>query len=188
MATKRFSRLRYGLTMLQNPTTGASAGDPPAGSVAAEFKEFISGEKNISYTRDAASKPGSIEKVSVLPFYFAGATGKETIVSQSARADTRTELDGVQTACNQIAADLDTHSRLANFIPAKAVVFDYSGTTTAATSQITGLRYDKRNGASYTFPYGASATEQAERNVRQDILTAVQALGTASVSFTSEKI
>lgn len=188
MATKRFSRLQYGLTMLRTPTGTGTIPDAPTGTVAKEFQDFKAGKKDINYPRAEASKPGSIKKVSILPFYFAGATGKETIVSLSQRADDKTELASVESACNHIAADYDLHGTLANFIPAKAVVFDAGSTSTTATSQITGKRYEKRAGASYTYPYGASATEQAERNVRQDILTAVQALTTASVSFSSEKI
>lgn len=188
MARKRFNRLKYGLTMLRTPNATGATPDAPTGSVAAEFQDFISKKKVLSYPRAEASKPGEILTVSVLPFYYAGAAGRETLVAQSKRADDQATMDGVQSACNQLAPDLDTHSKLADFIPAKATVFDYDATSTTETSQITGLRYEKRTGASYTFPYGASATETAERNVRQDILTAVQAIGTASVSFTSEKI
>lgn len=188
MPTKRFSRLQYGLTMLRTPTGTGTIPDAPAGTVAKEFQDFKAGKKDINYPRAEASKPGSIEKVSILPFYFAGAAGKETIVSLSKRADDKTEFDGIQTACNHITADYDLHGTLANFIPAKAVVFDAGTTSTTATSQITGKRYEKRAGASYTFPYGASATEQAERNVRQDILTVVNTLTNVSVSFSSEKI
>ena len=186
--TKRFSRLKYGLAMLRTPNGTGAIPDAPANTIAKEFQEFQAGKKKLTYPRGEDSKPGNLQKVSILPFYFAGEAGKETIVTQSLRADEAADLNAVQTACNQVAADLDTHIKLFDFIPAKAVVFDYTGATAKETSQITGVPYDKRVGKSYTFPYGASATEQAERNVRQDILSAVQALTTASVSFTSEKI
>lgn len=188
MTKKRFSRLKYALTTLRTPNSTGETPDAPAGTVAKNFQDFAGGKTKLTYPRAEGSKPGEILTVSVLPFYYAGATGRETLVAQSKRADDQATMDGVQTACNQIAADLETHSRLADFIPAKATVFDFDSTSTTETSQITGLRYEKRGGASYTFPYGASATETAERNVRQDIITAVNAIGTASVSFTSEKI
>lgn len=184
---KRFSKLKYGLTMLRSPNSTGDTPDAPAGTVAKNFQDFAAGKKKLSYPRDEASKPGELLKISVLPFYFGGAAGKETIVTQSRRGDEQGSMNGVQSACNQIAADPETHSVLRGFVPAKAVVFDFGTATTSTTSQITGIRYDKRNGNSFTFAYGASATENAEGNVRADILTAVDAIGTASVSFTSEK-
>ena len=184
---KRFSRLKYGLDMLRTPNSNNPAPDAPTGTIAKRFQDYVSKKIRPTYVRSEASKPDAILKVSVLPFYFNGVAGKETIVAQSKRADDASTLAGVQTACNQLAANFETHVVLRGFKPAQAIVFDYGTTSTSTTSQITGVRYDKRSGQSYTFPYGASATEKAESEVRKDILAAVTQIGTASVSFKSEK-
>ncbi len=184
---KRFSRLKYALTTLRTPNSTAAAPDAPTGTIAKKFQDYAAGKVKLVYPRDESSLPKEILKVSVLPFYFGGLAGNETIVAQSKRADIETTMNGVQTNCNQITVNYETHKVLRGFIPAKATVFDYGTGTTNPPSQITGVRYTKRNGASYTFPYGASATEKAEGAVRKDIAAAVVTLGTASVSFTSEK-
>jgi hypothetical protein len=184
---KRFSRLKYALQTLRTPNSTAAAPDAPTGTIARRFQDYKAGKVTVSYIREGTSKPGEILKVSILPFYFGGVAGTEAIVAQSKRADERTELDGVQTQCNQITVNAETHAKLAKFIPAKATVFDYGATTSPETSKITGIRYDKKAGNSYTFPFGASTTEKTPGEVRKGIVVAVKALGTASVSFSSEK-
>lgn len=184
---RRFKNLDYALKLLRTPTGTGTPPSAPAGSILKEYQDYASGAKAITYTRTEDSKPEAILKISVLPFFFGGVDGSEAIVSQSKRSDDNSALSGIQTACNQKAVDLDTHKTLRGFIPAKATVFDFTGGTTTPNSKITGVKYTKRTGKSYTFPYGASAAEKAEGNVRKDILTAVTAVATASVSFTSEK-
>jgi hypothetical protein len=187
MARKRFSRLNYALTTLRTPTGTGITPDAPTGTIAKKYQDFKAGKVALSYPRNEDSKPEQLLQVSVLPFFFGGADGTEAIVKMSKRADDNETLSGVQSACNQIAVNLDTHAKLANFRPAKATVFDFGSTETTETSQITGVQYKKKTGKSYTFPYGASATEKAEGKVRKDIAVAVKALTTASVSFSSEK-
>jgi hypothetical protein len=184
---KRFSRLKYALEALKVPNSTTEPPDAPSGTVARKFQLFKAGKVNLKYPRNDGSKPEQLLEVSVLPFYFGGAAGTEAIVKQSKRADTEGTLGGVQTACNQITVNQETHAPLAKFQPAKATVFDFTGAKTPATSQITGLKYDKRTGKSFTFPYGASATEKTAAAVEKTILAAVKALATASVSFKSEK-
>ena len=156
---KRFSRLQYALQALRTPNSAAAAPDAPAGTIARRFQDYKAGKVTVSYTRTAESKPGEILKVSILPFYFGGVAGSEAIVAQSKRADDKSELDGVQTQCNQITVNAEIHAKLAKFIPAKATVFDYGATTTPETSKITGISYDKKVGNSYTFPFGAGTAE-----------------------------
>jgi hypothetical protein len=184
---KRFSRLKYGLNMLRTPNSGAAAVDAPTGTVARKFQDYKAGKVKLTYVRDAASKPGEILRVSVLPFHFGGVANSEIIVAQSKRADVKAELAGVQTACNLITVNYQLHAKGGKFRPAKATVFDFGTTSTAELSQITGIRYSKKAGNSYTFPYGASLAEKAESEVRKGIIAAVDALGTSSVSFSSEK-
>ncbi|NJK58733.1 MAG: hypothetical protein HC939_23515 [Pleurocapsa sp. SU_5_0] len=184
---KRFSRLKYALETLRTPNSTAAAPDAPAGTVARKFQDYKGGKVKLTYTRSADSKPGQIQKVSILPFYFGGAENSEAIVAQSARAILNSDLSAVRTQCNQKVANFETDAKLSRFIPAKATVFDYGTATTSETSQITGIRYDKKTGNSYTYPFGASATEKTPGEVRKGILAAVTALGTASVSFSDER-
>jgi hypothetical protein len=184
---KRFSRLKYALQALRPPNSEAEPPDAPAGSVARKFQLFKAGKVDLKYPRDEGSRPEQLKEVSILPFYFGGAVGTEAIVKQSKRADEAESMGSIQTACNQITVDLLTHGTLAKFQPAKATVFDVGAGTKPAKSQITGIDYKKRNGKSYTFPYGASTTEKTPAAVEKTILTAVKALKTASVSFKSEK-
>lgn len=180
--------MKRALELLRTPNSNTPAPDAPQGSILKNFQDFNSKKTIVSYPRSEDSKPGSIEKVSVLPFYFGGADDKQTLVPFSQRVDDESSLDGVQSACNHVQADVENHLELRGFIPAKATVTVLSGTTSQETSKITGIRYQKRNGKSYTLPYGASNAEKAEGNVRADIVAAVNALGNAAISFTSEKI
>ena len=184
---KRFKRLDYTLKALRAPNSTAAAPDAPAGTIAKNYQDFAAGKKNLSYPRDEASKPGSLLEVSIRPFFFGGADGSETIVTQSKRADDEGTLDAIQTACNQVTVDIEAHQERKRFFPAQAIVTVVGASETTKTSQITGIQYSKKASASYTFPYGASATEKAEGNVRKEILTAAKALVTASVSFSTEK-
>ena len=185
---KRFNRLDYALKSLRTPTGTGTTPDAPTGSILANYQEVASGKKTLSYPRAEASKPGNILQVSVLPFFFGGTTGSEAIVSFSKRVSDETTLDTVESACNHIVVDVDAHQEVKGFFPAQATVAVFDGTDSNKTSQITGVPYNSKDRKSYTFPYGASATEKAEGNVRKDILTAVNALANASVSFSSEKV
>jgi len=53
------------------------------------------------------------------------------------------------------------------------VVFIPSGAGVVATSQITGLRYLKRNGTSYTHPFGGSSATDKEIDAFNAIAAAV---------------
>lgn len=186
---KRFKNLKYALKTLRAPNSTQPVPDAPSGSIAREFQDYQAGKRVIEYTRAEDSKPEQILTVSILPFYYAGEAGKETLVPFSKRTSDRSDLNPIKTACNHVVASVDTHLNLNNFIPAKAVVTVYSGTETQAASQITGVRYQKKGAKSYTFPYGASTGSAAERDIRNDILLAVDALQSdTSVSFSSEKI
>lgn len=185
--TKRFSRLQYALTTLRTPTGIGVIPDAPTGTIAKKFQDYKAGKVKLNYTRDDGSKPIAILKVSILPFYFGGVAGTEAIVAQSKRADDKTELDGIQTQCNQITVNFETHTKLSKFIPAKVTVFDFGTGTKSEPSQITGVRYTTKAGNSYTFPFGASTTEKTPGEVRKGIIAAVNTLGTASVSFSDER-
>jgi hypothetical protein len=78
---KRFARLKYALSTLRTPLGTGVIPDAPTGTIARKFQDYQAGKVKLNYTRDAASKPGEILKVSILPFYFGGVAGTEAIRS-----------------------------------------------------------------------------------------------------------
>ena len=131
-----------------------------------------------------------ILKVSVNPFGYPTAEGNLAIVPISQRASLSTVGTAIRTAAN-IDDETEVGAQtLSGFIPAKATIFAGTGATTevADGSKITGLRYDKRNGASYTIPYGASVARPKEVEVRAAIKAALVASPNATVSFKSERL
>jgi len=185
---KRFSRLKYALKTLRTPAGDGAIPDAPAGTLLAKFQAYEKGETVVKYPRSADSKPESLLQASVLPFYFGGVATSGTIVKLSKRSSEATAVDAVQALCNLLPVDAEEHRYERGFVPAKAVVFVSTGTNTVDASKITGVPYSKRGGKSYTLPYGASAAETKESQVRKDILTAVAGITDASVSFRSERI
>lgn len=184
---QRYRQLRNALRTLRTPNSDGAVPQAPSGSILRNFQEVISGERVVSYTRSEASRQGSIEQISVFPFYAGGLANTEVLVGISRRANEETRVSGVRTACNHQAPDLDTHDVINNFQPAKAVVSIAGATSTERTSQITGERYQDDNSESYTLPYGATASEQFEGVVRATILVAVNGINNASVSFRPER-
>lgn len=154
-----------------------------------EYNEFLTRQKKLVYPRAAESNPDNLLVVSVNPFGFAVDPANEVFVDLSQRVDQFSTLNTVKTACNISNPAGGSARRLTAFRPAKATVFYQTtvGSTSPATSQITSIPYQKRNGDSYTYPYGAAGTER-ENDTRTDILTAANAIAGASVSFRSEKL
>ena len=187
--TKRFKSYKKALELLRNPTTGASAGNPPTGSILEKYKQWRGGEVQVSYPRSQESKQISILDVSIHPFGLSPTATNLAIVGFSQRVSSATgNLANIKTACNHSPVDLDAHAKRVNFRPAKAIVFvpEATQSTTEVASQITGVRYDPREGASYTFPYGQKTGATTEGEVRTDIQTAVATIAGATVSYKSE--
>ena len=67
--TKRFSRLDYALKSLRTPNSNNIAPDAPSGSILANYQQVAAGKKVLSYPRAEASNPGSLNKVSIRPFF-----------------------------------------------------------------------------------------------------------------------
>jgi hypothetical protein len=106
---KRFKNLEYALKLLRTSNTTTAAPLAPDGSHLRQYQEFASKQRTVTYTRDSSSNPEAIIKVAILPFFFGGDDTKGTLVAQSKRADDASTMSGVQTACNQITANPQTH-------------------------------------------------------------------------------
>jgi hypothetical protein len=108
-----------------------------------------------------------------------------TISNRSLNA---TSITSVRTAANIDLSPPPTTKRAPRgFQPAKAIVF-VAGVQSDVkeTSQITGLKYNPRDGQTYTVPMGQKTGEIYEGAVQQSIITAVADLTDASVTFRPE--
>jgi hypothetical protein len=184
---KRFSKLQRALETLRTPTGEGVVPDAPAGTILANYQDYRKGAVVIKYPRSASSLPEELIVSTVLPFFYGGVATSGAIVKFSKRASEASAADGIQQSCNLLAVDPETHSYKRKFIPAKVTAFVGTGSETEETSKITGAKYSKRGGQSYTFPYGASVAEATESQVRKDILTGVGSAENISLSFRSEK-
>lgn len=187
--SKRFTRLEAALKYIR-PPRGTAVEDAPAGTALRLYQDWKAGKRVIEYTRDEGSNPDRILKVAVNPFGYPAADGNLAIVPISQRASLSAVGAAIQTAAN-IEENIDLGAQeLTGFIPAKATIFAGSGTTTlvANGSEITGIPYRKRNGASFTIPYGRSVGMPTEIEVRNAIKAALVASPNATVSFKSERL
>lgn len=182
---KRFSRLKYALRTIQSPT-GTSNNQPAAGSILEKFQQYQVGGADINYPRAATSKPKSLLQFAVQPFAFAVGT-TYALVPLSQRVDENTGIDAVQTACNLAPATTAGAAIFRGFIPAKVtVMIKGAQSDTQKFSQITGIPYNPVEGASYTLPYGKSATNENEMEVRNAITAAANVAW--SLNFNSERL
>ncbi|PAX60043.1 hypothetical protein [Brunnivagina elsteri] len=188
---KRFKSLNAALKYLRAPGAGGTTTTPvnaPAGSQLAEYQEYKSGKKVITYTRDAASKPGQLDEVKILPFAEAATSTDFLLVSFSKRASGQFSATGL-TALKLNHRTTGDGANAIGFTPARATVTIAATTAgTSTPSKITGRTYQKKNNNSYTFPFGqGESTLVSYKAVKADILSAVATGGTnRSVSFRTE--
>lgn len=191
MAKKRFSRLKYALKSLQSPLGGTN-NDPITGSILANYKDFRDGKKVVDYSRESTSHPGSLVDIAINPFFQDLDADKPVYSKISNRVLTLTNLNTTRAAANIITTIPPGATELKAYTPAKATVFlPATQSDTKKPSQITGVAYNPKEGASFTIPYGKKTGELYENVVRASILTAVKAISVtpkASVTFTSEKV
>lgn len=109
--------------------------------------------------------------LSLEPFGFdiAAGTGVRATTTQRSR---QVMQAGIGTRAIAPAAGA-TNQRIPGFKAAKAVLFLGTGASTVATSQITGLRYLKYGGESYSHPFGRAAAGDAEYDAFSEIQTAL---------------
>lgn len=185
---QRFKSYKRALHLIKDPNASADA-DLVIDRNSPLYLYHTKDTRNITYTRQADSKPKAILEVSVKPFGAAPDTTALAIVSFSKRVDDEESLNAVKTACNHVAVDYSAHSTRSGFKPAKAIVF-VPGTqsTTKVASKITGVYYDPREGKSFTLPYGQKTGAIYEAAVRAEIQTAIDGLSNDDVtlSFKSE--
>ncbi|MEG4634766.1 hypothetical protein QUB56_35370 [Microcoleus sp. AR_TQ3_B6] len=157
--TRRFSRLKFAVKMLQGTT-------PPAGSALANFLLYQAGNpQHIPKPGAGALEPrgGSIVR-GVSPFGKPIGTAqanseKVTITGRAFNQATAVGLDASGTTGANNLNLLETFNNSGGFEAAKIIVFvGASGSGDPTISTITKLSYKKRVGNSYTYPFGATGT------------------------------
>ena len=190
MARRRFDDLEAAIDGLRNPTTGAfNRANVPAGTVLDNYLKFKTGETVITVTRDPASLPGKLVTKQLIA--FGGAVADAPIfVPVSNRAITALGSLSVS-AIDLNLDDVDaTGQKKDGFIPAKVTVFKFGAqVATKVDSQITGRKYNPREGASYTYPFGqksgGTGADVTYRGVAAGIRASLDET-TESVSFKEE--
>lgn len=186
---KRFRALERALKYIQSPTSVTPV-DAPTGSALRLYQDWKGKKRTITYERDTNSNPDKILRVAVNPFAYEPEATNLAIVAYSQRASTAGVATSMASSGNITLEVPEGAQNLKGFRPAKATVFIGTGSTggTPEPSSITGIKYKKRPGTSYSFPYGCSSTDKRESEVRKKIRIALKTVANSSVSFTSEKI
>ncbi len=185
---RRFSRLEYARKLLKTSSTSPE-GSAPAGSFLETYQRYARGDIQITINRDADSLPGKLNRVGISAFGSPYVADQFTEVTFSNRAAQEAIISTLITASNHESVD-NAIPPDKGFIPAKFTVFITSETpsTTTETSTITGLSYQKRDGASFTVPYGQNNTNQFETQVRANIFSAFNNVSRATtITFNSEE-
>lgn len=189
---KRFKNLNAALGYLRNTGTDDDTPNPkaPEGSQLRQYQDVVSKEKTVVYgARATGSKPGEILKVELQPFAVDPASVERVLVPISKRASDNKTNAGMTEALLNISATITSGRPRRGFIPAKAIIAKIGTGSTTPNSKITGRKYTKKGGNSYTFPYGQGSTT-ADSNlieVRAQIVAAVAGLtGKFNVNFTPE--
>ena len=189
---KRFHTLKRALKLLR-PLAGGDAADLPDTTALGFFQAVQSGKRHVTYgDRADTSNPTSFLEVAVLPFATPGTGSLYASVPLSQRASlhlTQASVTKAQLAYETEGTHVDTALSLKGFRPAKANIRVYQTGTTTANSKLTGQAYKKAKVTSYSFPFGLKADARTDGyNARKtEIVNAVSAKPTNSVSFTPER-
>lgn len=140
-------------------------------------------DRDATYTpRPAGSRPGGFQAIQVRPFGLDVTDPVRCKVSQRAFAAVNSII-GARGVEATPTADI-----IGGFSPAKAIIFIATGSEVETTSEITRLRYQKRQGASYTHAFGGSTATEKEFTAQAEILTAAATSTNRTVSFQPERL
>jgi len=184
---KRFSRLNSALRYLQK-TAGGDASDAPAGTFLAKYQDYKAGKVKPEYTRNDASKPGSLEIRELEPFGVDPTTFVPARVPISNRA--LTSITGYNISLTELGVSNVSQTGLEykSFIPAKAIIRKVgTAESTPKSSKITGFPYKGRaNANSATFPFGQTESKKLYGEQKAAIIAKVEAGSNLAVSFKPE--
>lgn len=174
---KRFNNLDAALKYLNaKGTDGESTSEAPAGSQLRFYQDWKSGKRAVEYgDRDAGSRPGDLKRVGIKPFAFPSADTNLYIVDLSSRAEGNLTAAGLTKAKLGIEDDVSTGKNTVNFRPAKVTINVVGTTSTPAESKLTGRKYKKKSGSSYTYPLGRTTSEVTYAAAKAEVLSTASA-------------
>ncbi len=130
-----------------------------------------------------ADRPPSVE-LAIEPFGFT--MPASTAVRATATTAARTQMGtGIGTFATVPGGGI-TLQRIPGYKAARVSLFIGTGSSTVATSEITGLRYLKYGGNSYSHPFGQNVATDLEYDVFTQIRTAL-AGSNRRISYTPEQ-
>lgn len=123
----------------------------------------------INYLQTAATRPRNVGggqprppqiALAIEPFTVATAADENYLAyaSQPARSQMSSSIG---TSAIEVGGAVNA-KKVAGWSPARITMFVGTGTSAVATSAITGLRYLKYNGSSYSHPFGKAAATDSE--------------------------
>lgn len=128
-------------------------------------------------------RPPSVE-LAIEPFGFTVAVG--TAVRGTATTAARTQMSAAVGTYAAPAGGGITLQRIPGYKAARVSLFIGTGNSTVATSEITGLRYLKYGGSSFSHPFGQNVGTDLEYDVFTAIRTAL-AGSNRRISYTPEQ-
>lgn len=176
--------------------TAISKYKAPVSTPGTAFYVFDRFQKGLTDYHPNQPARGEVQDWKAKPF---GVPSSETILTKIKRASTRslatdlgqTGLVLTDLAVSQVEAT-DNVSDDSNYIPAKAIVF--SGTTgvtnvSASDNKVTGVPYKRRNGSSFTLPFGQGNTPGTHMTIAMGYIADKidEATGNKTVTFKPER-
>jgi hypothetical protein len=146
----------------------------------------------INWLTTAATRPrnigggndrGPTVEILIQPFGFDMPTG--TFARATCTQEARTQMGTAIGAHGILPSGGSSLQRIPGFKAARATLFVGTGSSTVATSNITGLQYLKYAGASYSHPFGRSADADVEFDTFGTIRT-VLAGANRRISYSAE--
>ena len=185
-----------GALKLLRPSQDADAVDLADTTPLGYYQAVKAGKKAVKYTRATSSKPGEYFLYETIPF-AEGSDASPTLakIPVSKRAIEGIGGTGLTTAILNIVVvgDDSTAVEIQGYRPATATVKVSQDGSVSTTSKLTNRTYQKKNGASYTFPFGLGTaggdTDLPEglKGRKAAIIIAVEAgAASKSVSFKPE--
>ncbi|NJK27281.1 MAG: hypothetical protein HC925_00005 [Coleofasciculaceae cyanobacterium SM2_3_26] len=187
---RRFSKLFETLRSLKGTSP-----DPEKAAEIANFKQYLDGNRKITI-KPIDPKKYELREASIAPFNLqlaaAGAitNAERYVVTFTEMSNAGLSSVGVTRTDLGMEPTHEDNVFSSNFYPALIRVFIPSGSGQTSTSAITGKSYKRRNGTSYTYPFGRTTLQSAEQEARAaltiDIKGARPENAKATVSYEPE--
>lgn len=168
---QRFSRLKAALKL--------AGGGAAAGSALANFKDFQEGRRKIEIQNKVPADKRGRRGVAILPFNIAapanpgaGDRYRTTITIYSNEGRGTLSLSNAELGYDALEAG---NQSTEDFYAARLIVFVPTSGESTPTSAVTGKEYKRKNGKSYTIPFGRATDSAASAEETRRIVLAGKA-------------